>query len=284
MKHFFSVIVILALLTGCGKKQNNTPSQTHEEQKERIISLNGTLTEILVDLGKKDEIIGVDITSTYPVDIKENTKNLDHVSKISIESLIALNPTVIYAIEKELPEKLKEHLSETSIRLVLFDQEYSIEGTKNLITGLAQSLDMDPNLLVAKIDDDIQNIPSLDPKPSVLFIYARGSALLMVAGTDTPIDQIISISGGQNAITEFRDYKPLTPEALLTYNPDYILLFDTGLQSLGGVEGVLKIEGISQTNAGKNKRIIAMDGLFLSGFGPRVAEAAKELNALLSSE
>lgn len=284
MKHFFSVIVILALLTGCGKKQNNTPSQTHEEQKERIISLNGTLTEILVDLGKKDEIIGVDITSTYPVDIKENTKNLDHVSKISIESLIALNPTVIYAIEKELPEKLKEQLSETSIRLVLFDQEYSIEGTKNLITGLAQSLDMDPNLLVAKIDDDIQSIPSLDPKPSVLFIYARGSALLMVAGTDTPIDQIISISGGQNAITEFRDYKPLTPEALLTHNPDYILLFDTGLQSLGGVEGVLKIEGISQTNAGKNKRIIAMDGLFLSGFGPRVAEAAKELNALLSSE
>lgn len=284
MKHFFSVIVILALLTGCGKKQNNTPSQTHEEQKERIISLNGTLTEILVDLGKKDEIIGVDITSTYPVDIKENTKNLDHVSKISIESLIALNPTVIYAIEKELPEKLKEQLSETSIRLVLFDQEYSIEGTKNLITGLAQSLDMDPNLLVAKIDDDIQSIPSLDPKPSVLFIYARGSALLMVAGTDTPIDQIISISGGQNAITEFRDYKTLTPEALLTHNPDYILLFDTGLQSLGGVEGVLKIEGISQTNAGKNKRIIAMDGLFLSGFGPRVAEAAKELNTLLSSE
>ena len=47
------------------------------------------------------------------------------------------------------------------------------------------------------------------------------------------------------------------------------------------IDGVLKLEGISSTNAGKNKKIIAMDGQLVSGFGPRVGEAAVQLNQLL---
>ena len=31
----------------------------------------------------------------------------------------------------------------------------------------------------------------------------------MVAGTNTPMEKIIGIAGGQNAITEFEDFKPL---------------------------------------------------------------------------
>ena len=60
--------------------------------------------------------------------------------------------------------------------------------------------------------------------------------------------------------------------------PFVILLFDTGLQSLGGIDGLLKIEGISATNAGKNQKIITMDGQLLSGFGPRLGEAVVELH------
>src|SRR5690606_35624661 len=81
---------------------------------------------------------------------------------------------------------------------------------------------------------------------------------------------------------DFEDFKPLTPEALIQSNPDYILLFEKGLESLGGIDGVLQIQGINQINAGKNKQIITMDGALLSGFGPRVGQAAKELNQLLS--
>ena len=96
---------------------------------------------------------------------------------------------------------------------------------------------------------------------------------------NTPL--IIGIAGGQNAITEFEDFKPLTPEAVVKSNPDYILMFDKGLESIGGVDGVLKLEGVASTNAGKNKKIIAMDGQLVSGFGPRVGQAAAQLNQLL---
>ncbi|MNE77136.1 hypothetical protein D3C80_1734260 [compost metagenome] len=60
-----------------------------------------------------------------------------------------------------------------------------------------------------------------------------------------------------------------------------ILLFTSGLESLGGVDGLLKIQGVSQTNAGKNKKVIALDGALISGFGPRVGEGAAALNAEL---
>ena len=76
----------------------------------------------------------------------------------------------------------------------------------------------------------------------------------------------------------------MTPEALINANPDYILLFDRGLQSLGGKEGVLKIEGVSATNAGKKMNIISMDGQLLSGFGPRLGEATLQLNQLLQGK
>jgi len=114
-----------------------------------------------------------------------------------------------------------------------------------------------------------------------LFIYARGANMLMVSGTGTPIDAMIHLAGGTNAVTGFADFKPLTPEAVITANPDVILLFDSGAESVSGIEGVLKLPGVSKTNAGKNKKIITMDGGLLTNFGPRTGEAAEALNALL---
>ena len=100
----------------------------------------------------------------------------------------------------------------------------------------------------------------------------------MVAGKETPLHSMIELAGAENAAAELTDFKPLTPEALLTTNPDVILMFDSGLQSLGGVDGLLKVEGIAATNAGKNKKVVSMDGQLLSGFGPRLGEAVVELH------
>ena len=94
------------------------------------------------------------------------------------------------------------------------------------------------------------------------------------------MNQMISIAGGQNAVSDFESFKPLTAEAIVSANPDVILMFTTGAQSLNGV--FENVPGIMQTNAGKNKQIITMDGQYLAGFGPRTGEAALELNQKLS--
>lgn len=284
MKKLTALFLIVTAMMSCNskKEQESTPVET-AQVKERIISLNGAITETLVALGEKENIIAVDVTSTYPEDIKTTAQDLGHTSKISIESIMALKPTIIYATEKDLNDGFKSQLEKTKIRLEVIKQEFSLEGTKTLIKTVAQSLNNENyQPLLDKIDQDLQDLPSFENKPKVLFIYARGAATLLVAGDKTPVNSIVNIAGAQNAVTEFEDFKPLTPESLLNSNPDYILMFTTGLQSMGGIDGVLKIDGINKTNAGKNKKVIAMDGLLLSGFGPRVGQAAKELNQLLS--
>ncbi|MDP2160141.1 MAG: ABC transporter substrate-binding protein, partial [Flavobacterium sp.] len=156
--------------------------------------------------------------------------------------------------------------------------------TKNLLKEVASVLgEKNFTALQTTIDTQLKKVKPISAKPKVLFVYARGAGTLMVAGKNTPVEKMIELAGGQNAVSGFDDFKPLTPEALLSNNPDYILFFDSGLQSLGGVEGALKIEGLSKTKAGKNKNIIAMDGALLSGFGPRVGEGVVELNQLITT-
>lgn len=287
MKNIFTLALATVLFISCQDKtkKEEVTEITQEVKTEKIISLNGAVTEILAALGESSNIVGVDVTSTYPEDIKTKAKDLGHVRSLSLESIIALQPTLIFASDKDLNDDLKAKITASGIQLELVKQEYSEKGTEQMIEQVAKKLGKtDYKHLSEKIKSDLAQLKPIEPKPTVLFIYARGAGTLMVAGTDTPVEKMIALAGGQNAVTEFSDYKPLTPESLIQGNPDVILLFTTGLQSLNGVEGLLKVDGISATKAGKNKRIIAMDGELLSGFGPRLGQAAIELNQLLSNK
>jgi len=256
---------------------------TNEEvaTENQIVSLSGAITETVAALGKGNEIVGRDVSSTYPADL--TAKDLGHVGRsMTIEGIMSVNPTLIIGTKKEENPDLMGKIKESGIKLELIDQEYSVEGAKELIKEVAGIIGVaDFQSLNDKIDADIAQIQSIEKKPKVLFIYARGAGNLMVAGTGTPMEALIKIAGGENAVTEFADFKELTPESLVQGNPDVILMFDSGIQSLGGINGILKVPGVEQTNAGKNKKVITMDGGLMSNFGPRIGEAALELNKKL---
>lgn len=281
LKNIFLFALVSTLVLSC--KGENKTAETSEVVEHRVISLNSAITEILAALGQEDKIVGVDVTSTYPANIKEKAQDLGHVRSISLENVITLQPTLVLASDKDLNPELIAKLKEANIEVKTIHQEQSIEGTKQFIKDIATAVgNTDYTSLIEQIDSDFDTVTQFEVKPKVLFIYARGAGTLMVAGKNTPMEKIITIAGGENAVNDFEDFKPLTPEALIQSNPDYILLFDKGLESLGGIDGVLQIQGISQINAGKNRQIITMDGALLSGFGPRVGQAAKELNQLIS--
>lgn len=115
----------------------------------------------------------------------------------------------------------------------------------------------------------------------MLFIYARGQGTLNVAGRVTGADTIIKLAGAVNAVDGYTDYKPLTPEGAVAAAPDVILLMDKGLESIGGPEALWQLPGLAQTPAGRQKRVISLDGLMLLGFGPRLGQAALALNQAL---
>lgn len=112
----------------------------------------------------------------------------------------------------------------------------------------------------------------------MLFIYARGTGTMSVAGKGSSIDAMMELAGGKNAVQEFSDFKPYTTEALVEANPDIILMFDFGASSIGGKEAILKLPGVRITEAGKYGRILVMNAALLVNFSTRLPEAIMELH------
>lgn len=253
-------------------------AKKEEVAEKRIVSLNGSITEIIYAVGSQKELIGVDVTSTYPA-AAEKLTNLGHVRKLAVESLLALNPTQVLMLEDEVSPDLESKLKQAKIELVTFKHPNSANDAKTLVKDVAGWLGKADAAkeINTQIDAGIRQVKALPKKPKVLFVYARGAGTLMVAGEHTPLEKMIVLAGGENAGKGFSDFKPLTSESVIAANPDVILMFTSGAQSLGP-DGIFNVPGVSATNAGKNKALIQMDGQLLSGFGPRVAEAVVELN------
>lgn len=281
LKLFILSFITCLLFVSC--QENNSDKATSEKKKQsaRIVSLNGAISEIIVGLGHESKIVATDITSNYPESVNKLPK-VGHNRSIQAEGILAQNPDIVVGIEKDLNPKVIKQIISSGVKVVLFDQEHSVEGTKKLIQGVKDSLQFESinDSLDIKIDQSISKLEIFENPPKVLFIYARGAGTILVAGQKTQMNEMISIAGGQNAVSDFESFKPLTAEAIVSANPDVILMFTTGAQSLNGV--FENVPGIMQTNAGKNKQIITMDGQYLAGFGPRTGEAALELNQKLS--
>lgn len=274
MTHLFSFLrtALLLVLLLPGRAASAAPAAP------RIVSLNGTISEIVCALGRQAQLVGVDVTSTYPEALTKLPK-VGHNRNISAEGVLALNPTLVVGTTESLKPEVAAQLKEAGITVHLFKQAYSVAGTKQLIKDVAATFGASAQVpaVRAKLEADLAKVKKAATAPKVLFIYARGAGTMMVAGQGTSVEKIVQLAGGRNAATGFSDFKPLTAEALVAANPDVLLLFDSGLQSLGGKTGLLQIPGVAQTTAGRTGRVVEMDGQLLTGFGPRLGIATAEL-------
>lgn len=251
---------------------------------KRIITLSGAITETVDALGLGNQIVAVDVTSIYPAYVAK----LPRVSQnrvLSAEGIISFSPDLVIAPEGDISKAIAYQLKSAGIKVVSIQQEFSIPGTTKFIRAVAAAVEQSPKgeVLLKQLSTNLQQSLaeiSKNPKhPKVLFVYARGTGVMMVAGKNTNMDAIIQLAGGKNAANGFSSYKPYTTEALVNANPDLILMFDFGYKSLGGINSILKMPGVSLTNAGKHKRIVQMDGELLTGFTVRLPQAIKELNS-----
>ena len=248
--------------------------------QQRIVSLNGNISEMLCALGLEQQIVGVDITSNYPASLQSKPK-VGHNRSISAEGVMSLQPTLVLGVDNQLNPALIEQLQAVKAKTGIFRQDLSVQGVRALLDGVAAATGTTEKAVAVRqqFDKEMAAIKTQPIDKKILFIYARGAGTMMVSGTGTSVDKVIGLTGAKNAVTGFADFKPLTAEALVAANPDVILLFDSGLKSLGGIDGLMKVPGIAQTPAGQHKRVIEMDGELLSGFGLRLPQAIKELQA-----
>jgi iron complex transport system substrate-binding protein len=72
-------------------------------------------------------------------------------------------------------------------------------------------------------------------------------------------------------------FSAFSSESFANENPEILLVMSKGLESVGGVEGLVALPGIAQTQAGKNRAVIAVDDSLLLSFGPRTPNLLIEL-------
>jgi iron complex transport system substrate-binding protein len=261
-------------------------STTYAQQ--RIITAGSALTETVCALGDCDKIIASDRTSLYPASIQQ-LPSIGYRTGINAEGIISLKPTLIIAEKDYVDDAVLQQLGASGIKLVIVDRKLNVNDTKKFISQIAIALNREAEgkKLIAKIESELAEANAMLKKttssPKVISIYNRGTATVSVAGKNT-FGDILAYVGATSAVNDIEGYKPLNTEALITANPDYLLMLSTGLESLGGIEGALKVPGIAQTTAGKKKQIIAIESLKLTNFGPRFGEAVKELVVLLHPE
>ena len=256
------------------------------EDTSRIVSLGGAVTEIVFALGFGEKVVGVDASSSYPEAVNDISKVSYH-RRLSAEGIISLAPTLIIATTEAGPPEVIQQLRSAGVTILILPHEPTVECTieKIQIIGSALNKRKEAAEIIGQINKDLNQVKSLNKrqinKQKVIFIYARGQGNLMVAGKETAANTMVELAGAVNAVQGYEGYKPLTAEAVVAAAPDVILLMDSGLLSIGGAEKIWSIPGISLTPAGKSKRYQAIDGLRFLGFGPRVTQAALELNRLL---
>ena len=252
---------------------------------ERIVSLNGSTTEILFALGAGENVVGCDASSTYPKHVKESLPSIGYQYRLNAEGILALNPTLVIGRANVKPPQVVDQLRMAGVTVLLLSEPRTFDEAKQRLRKIGKAVGREERAtdLISALDEDIETLKSKlaarsgNEKLKVLFLYLRGPQTAFVLGKNSGPGAMLDLVGATNASGKIKDSKPMTAEAVIAAQPDVYVLFESGLKSIGGVEGLLEVPGLAQTPAGRNKRVVTMDGLYLSGFGPRCGRAALDL-------
>lgn len=254
----------------------------------RIVAIGGAVTEILYALGHDKEIVGVDTTSLYPPQAMKAKANVGYMRQLSAEGVLGLNPSVVIAIAGSGPKETMNVLEAAKVPLVIVPDSYSEEGIIekiNVIAKVTGATDR-AKCLIARVHDDIAALATLragigERKKRVLFVLSFVNGRAMASGTGTAADGIIKLAGAINVIGDYEGYKQLTDEAVIAAKPDVILSIQRGGPGVLDAATVFAQPAFAVTPAAAKKSFVAMEGLYLLGFGPRTASAARDLAATL---
>ncbi len=289
VRSVFVALVGVALMGVASAQPGVADARGKHRDVSRVVSVGGSLTEIVYALGATNGLVGTDTSSGYP-EAATRLPQVGYQRRLSAEGVLSLNPTLVLATGDAGPPAAIAQIQSAGVPLLVVPNAHTVEGVKAKIRTIARVLGREEKgeELVRALEADLVRVrefmAGLAEKPKVLFIYARGQGTMMVSGSGTSAHTMIQLAGATNAVSGYENYKPLTAEAVVAVAPDVILMLLSGLESIGGVDGLLKVPGVALTPAGKHRRIVALNGLYLLGFGPRTGKAVLELARQLHPE
>lgn len=257
------------------------------DSTDRIVPLTGSLSEIVFTLGFGKQVVARDITATF-----EQAEKLPVVTRahdVSAESVLSLKPTVVLADTTTGPSEAIDQIRDAGIPLVVVEPAKELADVGRRIDTVAEVLGVPAagTELKKRTESRIAAVQKTIPdhadgkEPRVAFLYLRGSAsVYLLGGAESGASSLLEAAGAVDAGKTSglnKDFTAITSEALAKAAPDAILLMSKGLDSVGGMDGLVKIPGIAETPAGMDRRVVSIDDGVLLNYGPRTDRVLAEI-------
>jgi iron complex transport system substrate-binding protein len=258
-------------------------SATQSPQYSRVVALANGSAEIIASLGHLDILVGRDIASD--VASLDSVEVVTSGHQIVAEKILSLKPDLVIIDSLSGPSSALGSIESAGIRIVEISEAWKLSEIERKVSEIALAIGAvdDGKNLIAALQSSKSAVAQIPAGKTIAFLYLRGgSAVYLVGGKGSGTDSLISAIGGVDAgAQKFENpFTPMTAEAVATLNPEVFLVMSKGLESVGGVDGLVQLPGIAQTQAGKNRAIVAVDDSLLLSFGPR---SYSLLNALSQS-
>ena len=249
---------------------------------ERLISADGSLTEIVYALGEQARLVGVDTTSRYPAPV-DDLPDVGYSRDLSAEGTLSLAPQAILLTEKAGPPRVLRQIQSAGVKVETFSTAPTLDTVRAKIEGVAALLNKEEEgqalwqQVTTQVAAARQHVSGLEQPLRVLFIFSAEGSTPVVGGRNTSADTMITLAGAVNTAADIEGYKPMTAEAIVAARPEAILTMQRAARHDLGADALFKKPGISLTPAAQSQRLISMDGMYMLGFGPRIGAALKEL-------
>lgn len=291
------IITLALLLSGCAQSpvastytisQDDVRSISLTTQTSlsvsRVVVLANGVAEIIQSLNAQSVIVGRDISSTE--DSLSDIPIVTSGHQVLPEKVIALKPDLVLIDASTGPKSAIEAIRSAGIKVIQTPESWSLADLPIKVRAVGDAIGAQDQAedLVQQLNQSMR-VSTVMNSPRVAFLYLRGTSSVYLiggagSGADSMLDAIGAIDIGAQSLD--RPFNTLTAESLAELNPDVILVMSKGLESVGGVQGLLKLPGVAQTKAGKNSAVIDVDDSLLLSFGPRtpslVEALAKALN------
>ncbi|MGS1109623.1 heme/hemin ABC transporter substrate-binding protein [Achromobacter anxifer] len=250
----------------------------HAAPPARVVTLGGTVTEIVYQLGQGDKLVGDDLSSLYP-EAATKLPRVGYYRSVPVEGVLSLKPDLVLASEQAGPPDALKRLADVGVRVVTVSDAPSVASLKSRIRSIADALGVAP-AGERMVEDVTRELARAEAVPAT-----RARALLLInrtgspqgAGRDTAANEVMHLAGLVNVLQDQHGYKPLSAEAMGALAPDLIIVTQASLDAGGGMDAFLRMPGIASTQAAAKRRVVVMDDLLILGMGPRLPLALTQL-------
>ena len=291
------IIALAIALSGCSQSPDARSITISQDQvrsisldtpssftASRVVVLANGVAEIMQSLNAQSIIVGRDISST-----EKSLEDIPIVTsghQILPEKVISLKPDLVLIDASAGPQSAIAQIEKSGVQIVKIPESWTLADieVKIAAVGAAIGASQQAQILIEKLNQSLAQSQIAKPL-RIAFLYLRGtSSVYLIGGAGSGADSIFTSLGAVDVGAQQlkNPFNTLTAESLAALNPDVIVVMSKGLESVGGVEGLLNLPGVGQTKAGKSSAIIDVDDSLLLSFGPRTPSLIEQLRIALN--